>query len=227
MKPFYRCPCKHEFPESLGARGCPNCEGENEAKLITPTEDDGGDRVPRKRKGLTPAEEVFAQAVAGGMNQTSAYRRAYPASLSWKAASVQNKASAVARRVHVAARIADLVRQISAEFVVEKADLLRATAAIAFADPRRLVNEDGRLIPLDQLDATTAMAIASVEQDEFGRIKYKFWDKNSALERLFKHRGLFEKDNQQKVDALAALLGRASGKVLGPVHDAPHQLEGD
>jgi hypothetical protein len=39
-----------------------------------------------------------------------------------------------------------------------------------------------------------------------GRIKkVRFWDKNSAIEKLMKHLGSFEKDNLQRAGALADL----------------------
>ena len=48
--------------------------------------------------------------------------------------------------------------------------------------------------------------------------------KLDALEKLAKHVGLYQKDNEQKTDPLAALLARiASGNSNGftPVHDDP------
>lgn len=32
--PHYKCRCGHRFEEALGRWGCPNCEGENPARLI-------------------------------------------------------------------------------------------------------------------------------------------------------------------------------------------------
>lgn len=55
--------------------------------------------------GITPQQEVFAQAVAGGKSQADAYRTAYPKSLKWKPDSVWNKASAMMAKAEVSARV--------------------------------------------------------------------------------------------------------------------------
>ena len=69
---------------------------------------------------------------------------------------------------------------------------------------------------------------AGAKETKYG-IEIQMHDKGAALEKLFKHLGLYEKDNNQKTDPLTALLARiatqnASGLV--PVqHDpeAQHQ----
>jgi phage terminase small subunit len=66
-----------------------------------------------------------------------------------------------------------------------------------------------------ELDAATAAAISSFEIDDMGRIKYRFWDKNSSLERAAKILGAFKEDNRQK-NPITALLGQLSGNVLKP-----------
>ena len=75
---------------------------------------------------------------------------------------------------------------------------IREVARLAFSDPRNIVNEDGSIKRLNELDADTAAAVASYEVDKDGVIKYKFWDKNSALEKAAKVQGLYEKDNDQQ-----------------------------
>ncbi len=47
-------------------------------------------------------------------------------------------------------------------------------------------------------------------------LEVKMHSKLDALEKLFKHRGLYEVDNRQKVDALADLLGRVQGSAIKP-----------
>ena len=60
-------------------------------------------------------------------------------------------------------------------------------------------------------DADTAAAVASYEVDKDGVIKYKFWDKNSALEKAAKVQGLYEKDNDQKKDPITIITRRIVG----------------
>jgi phage terminase small subunit len=78
-------------------------------------------------------------------------------------------------------------------------------ARLAFSDPRKIANEDGSFKQLHELDDDTAAAVASYEVDKDGGVKYKFWDKNSALDKAAKVQGLFEKDNLQRGGALADL----------------------
>lgn len=64
---------------------------------------------------------------------------------------------------------------------------------------------------------------AGAKQTQYG-IEIKMQDKGAALEKLFKHLGLYEKDNQQKADPLAALLRRiatGNSSSLLPVADDP------
>lgn len=104
-------------------------------------------------------------------------------------------------------------RAVDIELNTER--LIREVARIAFSDARNIYHPDGKMKRLDELDDVTAAAVASYEVSPDGTIKYKFWDKNSAQERAAKIIGAFEKDNHQKTDPLADLLGKLSGKVLG------------
>lgn len=64
---------------------------------------------------------------------------------------------------------------------------------------------------------------AGAKQTQFG-IEVRLHDKGAAMEKLFKHLGLYEKDNQQKTDPLAALLHRLAnenGNGIKPVADDP------
>lgn len=104
--------------------------------------------------------------------------------------------------------------------VVTRERLLREVARLAFADPRRLLREDGTMLQLHELDDDTAAAIASVEVDEYGKLKYKLWDKGAAQEKLAKHLGVYEKDNRQQglatVEALTAIFQAAGGTIVKP-----------
>jgi phage terminase small subunit len=106
----------------------------------------------------------------------------------------------------------------SADLSAER--VLKEAMRLAFFDIRKLVHPDGTPKKLSELDDDTAAAIqgldvASIGNAEVGLgtvLKYKIADKNSAIERLFKHLGLFKKDNEQSNpgDALASLLGKIS-----------------
>lgn len=64
---------------------------------------------------------------------------------------------------------------------------------------------------------------AGAKEGKYG-IEIQMHDKGAAMEKLFRHLGLYEKDNQQKTDPLAALLNRiANGNNNGwrPVEHDP------
>ena len=66
---------------------------------------------------------------------------------------------------------------------------------------------------------------AGAKQTQFG-IEVKMQDKSAALEKVFKHLGLYEKDNQQKTDPLASLLARVAsgnGNGFAPVQNDPER----
>ncbi len=95
--------------------------------------------------------------------------------------------------------------------------VLRELAAIAFFDPRKLFDADGRPKPITELDDATAAALNGLDVQEVfegsgdDRVfvgylkKYKVADKNTALANAMKHLGLLK-------DSLAL-----TGPVGGPV----------
>lgn len=166
--------------------------------------------------GLTPQQEKFALAVAGGKSLADAYREAYPASAKWKLESLHPKASALAADGKVQARVASLAKKVEEKFVIDTEKLLREATRLAHSDIAGIMHSNGRVKLPHELDPETRAAVASFKIDEYGRIEYKFWDKNSAIERLFKHKGLFEVDNKQKTDPLTNLIKTLGGNVLGP-----------
>ena len=75
------------------------------------------------------------------------------------------------------------------------------------------------------LSANAAALYAGAKQTKDG-IEIKMHSKLDALEKLAKHVGLYEKDNSQRVDPLAALLGRiasGNGNGFAPVADDPER----
>lgn len=97
-------------------------------------------KLPDPSVPLTaPQRERFAQLLAGGtVDQTEAYRQAYPASLNWKPANVTTKASAMVNRPEVRARLEWLQRQAAESQVMTRAEAL----ALVLADARAVVAAD-------------------------------------------------------------------------------------
>lgn len=103
------------------------------------------------------------------------------------------------------------------------AQVLRECRRIAMSDGEGLFDDNGCVLPIKEIPVALRRCIGSYEVVEVfvtdpesgeridtGRIvKVKIWDKNKSLDFLFKHLGLFAKDNAQKqltlVDILAKL----------------------
>lgn len=101
--------------------------------------------------------------------------------------------------------------QVAVKLELNTEQTIREIKRLAFSDPRRITNEDGSIKRLNELDAETAAAVASYEVDKDGAIKYKFWDKNSAIDKAAKVQGLYEKDNDQKKDPVTIITRRIVG----------------
>lgn len=177
-------------------------------------------------KNLTGKQEKFAVGVASGKTQADAYREAYPRSKCWKDEAVYVKASELMKNSKVLVRIAELKERITNTGVASAARVLLEASRLATFDPRKLFREDGKPKPVNELDDDTAAALAGIDVvEEFEGSgddrrfvgytkKYKVADKNSALEKLFKHHGLYEIDNRQKSDPIADMLKSISGSFL-------------
>lgn len=176
---------------------------------------------------ITGPQETFAAGIAQGLSKAEAYRKAYPRAMKWKDEAVWAEASKLAANPKVSLRVQELLQKAAAANEVTVARVIREIARIGFFDIRKLVNPDGTPKPLHELDDDTAAAIAGLEVARVGNavigegevLKFKIADKNSALEKLSKHLGLYEKDNKQKTDPLAALIEGLRGNVVGVVKD--------
>ena len=144
----------------------------------------------RTELGLTSRQEAFARAMVQGRSQTDAYRSAYPTSLSWKQQHVWSAASELAALPKVRRRVADLRRVAADNVQIDASVILEQAWRLALSDIRNLMHDDGRVKVPSELDAATAAAVESFQIDEYGRVRYKMWDKNAALNQLFRYLGL-------------------------------------
>lgn len=174
-------------------------------------------------KALTAQRESAARALVEGRSKADAFRAAFPHCAAWQPKTVHERASKLFAEPAMVARVAELQAELAERSILKADDILRETARLCAASPAKLVRrakvggkEQVAFLMPDELDPETAAAVASFEIDEVGRVKYKFWDKNAALDRASKILGLYEKDNQQRGAELAALWGRLSGNVMRP-----------
>jgi phage terminase small subunit len=142
---------------------------------------------------LTARQAMFVSEFLVDGNATAAAKRAGYSAKTAKAIGAENLAKPAIAAAIAEAQTKRLERNdVTAERVIAQ------LAAIAFADPRKLFTPDGRLKPLDEIDADTRAALV-IEVTEgtdadgnptFSR-KVKFAEKLRALEMLGKHLGLF------------------------------------
>lgn len=154
--------------------------------------------MPRKNEhGLTQQQEIFAQEVAKGKSQAEAYRAAYQVGTS-KPKTVYENACRLMADSNVSARVRAIQAKGAEIAALDAAKIAAEIARVALSDIAGIMHPDGRVKLPHELDPATRAAVASFKIDEYGRIEYKFWDKNSALATAARILGMFEKDNGQK-----------------------------
>lgn len=155
------------------------------------------------QKPLTAKQKRFVAEYVVDLNATQAAIRA---GYSKKTANVAGPR--LLSNVRIADEIAKKNAKIESKLEVSAERVLQEIARLAFADPRKMFDDNGNLIPIHQLDADTAATIGGFEvvsksisggEQEVEHVhKFKVWDKNVALDKLAKNLGLFEKDNDQR-----------------------------
>lgn len=141
--------------------------------------------------------EAFAQALARGQSASDAYVTAgYKES--------RSAASRLSTNVNIERRVAELVHKAADRAEIDVARVLKELVRLGTSDIRDAFTDGGSLKdPKDWTDDFAA-SVASVEvvtkpgetDDDGNRTvehvhKIKVWDKNSALEKLAKHLGMF------------------------------------
>lgn len=159
--------------------------------------------------------EIFAHAyVANGGVGTEA---AVAAGYSERTSAVE--ACQMLKLPIVQERIAELRRALIAKHDITAESVLRQLSAIVHFDVRKLVNPDGSLRNLHDLDDATAAAIQGVDvyveksqhedgsevTDNAATVKYKVADKNTAIANAMKHLGLL-KDGGVNVNVGAVII---------------------
>lgn len=168
---------------------------------------------------LTPRQEQFVAEYLIDLNGTQAAIRA-----GYSAKTAQEQASRLLSNVMVMNLVNEKRQNLQKATDITAERVLKEVAGLAFFDVRKLVNADGSPKSITDLDDETARAIQGIElqtvkdgENDFALVrKYKIADKNAALEKLMKHLGLFEKDNNQNnpAAAMAKLLDLVNGSKL-------------
>lgn len=123
------------------------------------------------------------------------------------------------QRPYLAQAVEERTKAYLDEIGVRHERIVRELYAIATVDPRKLEDENGKAIPLHKLDDATAAAISGVDVENISingetgtRYKYKFWDKNKALDKLGQYRKLWDtKGPTVNVDARSVTVNATGG----------------
>ena len=194
---------------------------------------------PKVKAGTSKASaadkrKAFVEAFfANGENGTQA---AITAGFAEKSAGVTS--AKLLKDTRVLAEITKRREELCASLEVTTERILKERARLAFFDPRKLFDANGKPIPIHELDDDTAAALAGLDVlEEYSGTgkdrkfigytkKYKLADKGASLTALEKIKGMYEKDNEQKTDSLTSLLhaiSLGSGSAFKPVAKDPER----
>lgn len=154
--------------------------------------------MEKKAVTLTRKQQLFVDEYLVDLNATQAAIRA---GYKEKTARFIASENLTKPNIQVAIEKAMAIREKRTEITQDKA--LKELGRLGFSDIRKYFKDDGSLKNITDLDDDAAAAVASVEVDELfdgsgkDRVqigftkKFKFWDKNSALEKIGKHLKMF------------------------------------
>lgn len=162
----------------------------------------------KKPKSLTIKQENFCQAYIRIGNKSKAYCQAYDIPQE-KAMSAATRGARLANNPVVIARIKQLKEEAQARNNISLDELIQTLAAMIRFDITDLYDENGGLKNLKDLPKETRQMIQQLDVSEvYTRSvkdreligytkKVKTYSRLDALEKLMKHLGGYEKDNQQ------------------------------
>ena len=159
--------------------------------------------MPRRKTALTPKEERFIELYLVSLNQTDAYLQAFGC----KASSASVMASKLMAKPMIAAAIADAKRARSERVKKTADDVVRELERLALFDPADLTRIT-KPADINKLPEDVRRAIVGWSWDRNGNFTVKM-AKESALEMLARHHGVFEKDNNQLGAGFAERLVKA------------------
>ncbi len=187
----------------------------------------------KTQKRLTPKQALFVSEILIDGNASAAARRAGYSERTARQIGDENLSKPDIAEAIAKAQAKRLERnEITAERV------LAELARVAFFDVRKLLNPDGTMKPLDQLDDDTALAIAGLDlaeiRDEDGSPigvlkKIKIADKLVALDKLARNFGLLQdklKISGDPENPLLVLIQRINsrGSAIHPVIEGTVEL---
>lgn len=158
---------------------------------------------------LTLKQENFCQAYIKLADKSAAYREAYNAS-NMKPETIHERASKLSNEYKVSTRIEELQLEIVQRNKVTVDELIQSMASMVRFDIADFYDEDGNLKSIHDIPKEARLMISQIESDEIFIMnkgvkqvigetkKIRTINKMDAIEKLMKHLGGYEKDNNQK-----------------------------
>lgn len=158
---------------------------------------------------LTPKQECYCQAFVRTKNKTESYIEAFDTS-KMKRVSINRKAVELHEKINITARLRQLFEEIEEDSKINVTELVKTLASMVRFDVGEFYDENGCLKNVHAMSLTARQMISHIESQENYNSKGEFIgttkkirniSKLDAIEKLMKHLGAYEKDNQQKADS--------------------------
>lgn len=157
---------------------------------------------------LNPKQERFCKEYVIDLNATQAAIRA-----GYSENSAKEQACDLLTKPNIQEYVKSLQSKISERLDITADMVVQELAKIGFANTHDFVTDGNSIVDISKLQRVKVASVSGVKvteiESEFGSKKItelKFHDKVSALEKLGKHLGVFEKDNAQKGIALKTII---------------------
>lgn len=156
-------------------------------------------------KPLTIKQEAFCQAYIRLGDKSAAYREAYNTS-KMLPSTINRKGAEMFENGIITARVEALRAEIKEDNKITISEIVSTLSDMLRFDVAELYDENGKLKNIHSIPKKARIMISQLETDEIkvkglvvGSIKkVKIFDKLQAVEKLMKHLGGYEKDNDQK-----------------------------
>ena len=151
-------------------------------------------KVKRDKYGLSDKERRYADELLVINNATEAYMIIFDTVNRRTASAAASKLTA---RPHVSAYITLRREQLSNKktytYDISQGRILKELERLAFYDMEAFHDEDGNLIPLNEMDADSRAVVQGYKTNGV----YNITEKRAALELLMKAKGMFEQHQKQ------------------------------
>lgn len=176
-----------------------------------------------ENKPLTDKQENYCQAYVVCGNQSAAYRIAYDAE-AMNANTVHVEACKTHSNPNVAIRIKELQKEAYERNKVTIDEIVQTLAGMIRFDIADLYDDEGLLLPLRQIPVAARQMINQLDVDELFTYvdrekviightkKVRTINKLDAIEKVMKHLGGYERDNEQTKPVNTTIINLGDGE---------------